>query len=95
MENKNMTNCKACSKEIAKGAKVCPNCGKDQRNFFMRHKILTIIGGLVVLGVIVNVVGGNTTNTTNNNKTIVDNEEKATNTTIDGFVVGADGAWVR
>ena len=78
MENKNMTICKVCGKEIAKGAKVCPNCGKDQRNFFMRHKILTVIGGLIVIGVIGNVVGGSTTKTTstNSNKTIVNNEEK-------------------
>ncbi|AXV63765.1 DUF4352 domain-containing protein, partial [Bacillus subtilis] len=38
-----LTHCKACGQEIAKGVKKCPNCGKDQRNFFMRHKIITII----------------------------------------------------
>lgn len=46
----NMTECKACNKEIAKGVKVCPNCGKDQRNFFARHKIITVILALIVLG---------------------------------------------
>ena len=44
--------CKACGKEIAKGVKKCPNCGKDQRNWFMRHKILSFIGILVILGII-------------------------------------------
>lgn len=44
-----MTNCKACGEEIAKGAKVCPKCGKDQRNFFMKHKIITGIIALIVL----------------------------------------------
>ncbi|MDJ1630451.1 hypothetical protein QNN00_04875 [Bacillus velezensis] len=29
----NLVSCKACGKEIAKGVKKCPNCGKDQRNF--------------------------------------------------------------
>lgn len=55
--NKNMTECKACGKEIAKGVKKCVNCGKDQRNFFMRHKILT--GGLaLVLLFIIGSIGG-------------------------------------
>lgn len=37
----NMKNCKACNGEIAKGVNKCVHCGKDQRNFFMRHKIVT------------------------------------------------------
>lgn len=44
-----MVKCKSCGKEIAKGVK-CPNCGSDNRNFFMKHKVLTIIGAIVVLG---------------------------------------------
>jgi hypothetical protein len=53
-----MTNCKACGKEIAKGAKKCVHCGKDQRSFFMKHKILTVIFGLVILIVIGSVIDG-------------------------------------
>ena len=41
--------CKACEKEIAKGVKKCPNCGKDQRNWFMRHKILSFIGAIIII----------------------------------------------
>lgn len=37
-----LTNCKACGKEIAKVVKKCIHCGKDQRNFFMKHKIFTV-----------------------------------------------------
>ena len=44
--------CKICGKELAKNAKVCPNCGQDQRNFFARHKVLSGLGILVILGVI-------------------------------------------
>lgn len=47
-----MTNCKACGKEIAKGVNKCPHCGKDQRNFFMQHKIITVILVLIILGAI-------------------------------------------
>ena len=49
--------CKACSKEIAKGVKKCPNCGKDQRNWFMRHKIMSFIGAIIILGIVGSVFG--------------------------------------
>jgi len=64
-----MTNCKACKKEIAKGVKKCPHCGKDQRNFFMKHKIITGILVLVILGSI--------GSATNNNKPTKVGENKA------------------
>lgn len=54
----NLVSCKACGKEIAKGVKKCPNCGKDQRNFFMRHKIITLILAIVVIVIITNIGGG-------------------------------------
>lgn len=41
--------CKVCDNEIAKGVKKCPHCGKDQRNWFMRHKIMTFFGGLILI----------------------------------------------
>lgn len=50
--------CKACKKEIAKGVKKCPNCGKDQRNWFMKHKIMTIIGAIILIAIISNLGGG-------------------------------------
>jgi Telomeric repeat-binding factor 2. len=45
-----MKPCKSCGKEISKKAKTCPNCGRDQRNFFMRHKIIT--GFLILVAII-------------------------------------------
>lgn len=53
-----LVKCKVCSKEIAKGVKKCPNCGKDQRNWFMQHKILTFLGAIIMLVILGNVVGG-------------------------------------
>lgn len=53
MQNKEkslLKNCKACGKEVAKGIKRCPNCGKDQRNFFMKHKVLSFIIAVFILG---------------------------------------------
>jgi hypothetical protein len=66
----NMTKCKACGKEIAKGAKICPHCGKDQRNFFMKHKIISAIGIIVILGIIGEAVGNNSQKKVGENKSV-------------------------
>lgn len=60
----NLVGCKACEKEIAKGVKKCPNCGKDQRNWFMRHKILSFIGAVIILSIIFSALGGEEDTTT-------------------------------
>ncbi len=52
-----MKNCKECKQEVSSKAKKCPNCGVDQRNWFMRHKIISFVG-LVVLIVIISNLGG-------------------------------------
>jgi len=59
-----MVNCKACNKEIAKGVKKCVHCGKDQRNFFKQHKVLTFILAVIILVGINKVMGGNGGSTT-------------------------------
>jgi hypothetical protein len=53
-----LVNCKACGKEIAKGVKKCPHCGKDQRSWFGRHKFLTFIGAIVLLVIIGSALSG-------------------------------------
>ena len=73
-----LVNCKACNKEIAKGVKKCPNCGKDQRNFFMKHKVLTVIGVIVILGVLGS-AGGKKSSTTATTET---KTETATKTEV-------------
>lgn len=55
--NNKMKQCKACEKEIAKGAKKCPNCGQDQRNFFSKHKILTVFLIVFVLAAVTTLTG--------------------------------------
>ena len=74
-----MVKCKVCGKEISKGAK-CPNCGKDSRCFVSRHKVLTVIGGLVIIGALGNIVEGNSNNKISDSKqTSVSNEIENTN----------------
>lgn len=46
--------CKECKKEISSSAAKCPECGKDQRNWVMRHKFLTVVLAIIFLIVIGN-----------------------------------------
>lgn len=75
--NNNMTTCKACGKEIAKGAIKCPHCGKDQRNFFMRHKILTVLIVLIILGAIGGAAGSNSPKKVGENKSATTSTQKS------------------
>ena len=50
-------NCKACGKEIGKGVKKCIHCGADQRSFFGKHKIITGILVIAILGGIGSIFG--------------------------------------
>ena len=58
-----MKQCKECKQEISSSAKKCPSCGKDQRNWFMKHKILSFIGAIVVLIIISSIANGGGDNT--------------------------------
>ena len=76
-----MVKCKVCGKEISKGAK-CPNCGKDSRCFVSRHKVLTVIGGLVIIGTLGSITGGNSNNKISDSKQTsvsVEDSNKQTN----------------
>lgn len=93
MAENNLVPCKACGKEIAKGVKKCPNCGKDQRNWFMRHKILSFIGAIIVLSIIGSALGGggdDTATDTNNSSTGSKTEAPAEKVYAVGEVVPAD-----
>jgi hypothetical protein len=67
MTNYKLGNCNTCGKEIAKGVKKCPHCGKDQRSFFGRHKILSVIGVLILFGIIGSALGGGEEGSTEDN----------------------------
>lgn len=51
-----MKKCKGCQKEIDPKAKKCPHCQTDQRNWFMRHKILTVIGGIIAFFILIGIM---------------------------------------
>jgi len=50
--------CKHCTKEVASGAKRCPHCQGDLRNWFSRHKILTGILVFVLIIIGLSSIGG-------------------------------------
>lgn len=50
--------CKACKSDIDAKATKCPKCGADQRNWFRRHPVLTVILALILIGMIGGAAGG-------------------------------------
>lgn len=50
-----LINCKECNKQIASDVKQCPHCGSSKhRSFFSKHPIVSVVGGLFLLGSIGN-----------------------------------------
>ncbi len=47
-----MKKCKSCQKEIDAKAKKCPFCQADQRIWFARHPILTVILAIILIGIV-------------------------------------------
>lgn len=86
-----LVKCKSCGKEVAKGSKSCPGCGKDNRNFFMKHKILTAIAILVILGV-AGAAGSGEEDVVVNNNTSEQVEQVAEETTTSKYEVNINGA---
>lgn len=66
-----MKKCKSCQTEIDSKAKKCPHCQADQRIWFAKHKILTVIIVIIVFAIIGNMSGGKkgSSSITNNNDT--------------------------
>jgi len=56
--------CKSCKTEIDAKATKCPHCQTDQRGWFRRHPILTVILVLFILGIIGS-AGGSSKSTSN------------------------------
>ncbi len=59
-----MKTCKSCQTEISEKANKCPNCKSDQRNWFMRHKILTVVFALILISIISSAAGNKKTDVT-------------------------------
>jgi len=71
--------CKHCQTEISKKAKVCPNCKKDQRNWFSKHPILSIIWIFIILWVI----SGLSNNQQNSGELVTIGTDNSSNKVVD------------
>lgn len=69
--------CKECGNEVSSSG-VCPKCGKDQRNFFMKHKIISFILVLFIIGAFAMAGEDTTTSSTSENNTGVNQQTSAT-----------------
>lgn len=76
-----MKSCKDCNTEISKDAKTCPKCGKDQRNFFAKHKVLSFILAVILIAVISSSGSDTTSNTTTS--TNYESDKKVEVTVVD------------
>ena len=65
MAKNKMTTCKACGQEIAKSAKICPNCGaKNKKPFYLRWWFI-----LIAIFIVLGVVGGSGSSSDANKET--------------------------
>ena len=75
--------CKDCGTEISTGAKTCPKCGKDQRNFFVKHKILSFILVVILIAIIASIGGDPSSNKNISSSTQYSKNKKVEVTVID------------
>lgn len=71
-----MTICKTCSKEVAKSAKVCPNCGAKLKGGKLKIA-LGIIAGFIVLITIASACGNKSSNQTSQTSTSQDSSKSS------------------
>ena len=67
--------CSECQDDIQINAKKCKNCGADLRNWFIRHKIITGILILYIVGVIVGTMDNKNNKQTENGMPIKNTNE--------------------
>lgn len=77
-----MKKCKECGNEISSSAKICPSCGKDNRIFLVKHKVLSYIIILCIIVIIGALASSNNNNNTDSTITSVNTTESNKNTSI-------------
>lgn len=50
--NKKLTACKTCGKEVAKSAKICPNCGANLKNVSIINVVLALLCVFLIFSII-------------------------------------------
>lgn len=91
--SKKLINCKTCGSEISKGAKCCPNCGNDNRKFYAKHKVLTGLMALFIIGSVGNAVDNKDSSVEVNNVKEEASKEKVETKVSKYKVVLEDGTY--
>jgi hypothetical protein len=86
-----MKKCKGCQKEIDAKASKCPHCQTDQRSWFMRHKVLTVLGGIIAFFILIGIIAANGGN--GNSSGSESGSTKDTLYTINQDVPSGDVTW--
>lgn len=68
-QNKLMKTCAVCGQEIAKNAKVCPNCGGKVKKPFYKRGWFIVLAIVVIIAVIANSGGRDSTKTSQSTQT--------------------------
>lgn len=82
-----MKKCKSCQSEIDDKAKKCPKCQADQRNWFAKHKILTGILVIILIGIISGMGGSKNTTTNSSTSSTTSNSKQEQKTYKIGEVI--------
>jgi RNA polymerase subunit RPABC4/transcription elongation factor Spt4 len=80
-----MVKCKACGKEIAKSAKLCPSCGKRNKRPFWQILLIGLVIIIIVISIIANIAGGSEDNETSSPSVAKTNSNDKT-TTKNSFI---------
>lgn len=81
--DKETKKCPKCQEVIAKGAKKCKHCGADLRNWFVRHKVVSVFLGIIALVIIASAAGGSKTTTSTSSS-----KDSKTNTKAETAKIG-------
>ncbi len=76
-----MKKCKSCKADIDSKATKCSHCGTDQRNWFMRHKIITGILVVILLFVVLCIAGSSSKSGTSSSGSNSGNSSTSTSQT--------------
>ena len=68
-QNKSMKNCAVCGQQIAKNAKVCPNCGGKVKKPIYKRGWFIALAIVVLIAVVANSGGEDSTNTSQSTQT--------------------------
>lgn len=84
-------NCKKCGQEFGSKISKCPQCGAYQKNWFMRHKILSTFGVFFILLIFIGLIGSQQPSSTDTSENTTSTDTSEVN---DNVVKFGDGSYL-